>query len=340
MLRISPNAMFVVAIAFVVAGIAIGGFAIFLQMGNSMSTSQIEHQGNNQQEPSAQKDTATPKSPESNQEKSNYWASAKQKIKDGWHYFVEGIHNNEKVVVALSTLVIAMFTIVLAIATGFLFWSSEKVAEAALKQAEASGKQVVAMQGQLDEIKRQSNAIERSSTAGRAYVFAKIPIPNHAPITKLPPLQLSLTLDFAIENFGQTPAVITKLETHILLAKSPLDINDAPEPHSTAFFELIENSKHPASSQRADLLLTFNQNGRDPIVIPANSQTIPLRQMFLFRRPLQVESPIVPNSHGAWFYCSISYKDIFGFERETVYYVGMFGAGIQLPKNPNYNRWN
>ncbi len=196
------------------------------------------------------------------------------------------------------------------------------------------------MKGQLEEIKRQSTSAERSSTAGRAYLFVSVPTPNIPIITALPDgKSFVFAANFSIENFGQTPAVVTKFETHTLITKTDHFLLEAPEPGSSDFLDLQENFKQPAMSLRSDFLIFIEEEHQHPLVIPANSKSIPLRQNFLFRRPPPT-APIEAVGQGAWFYCVIGYKDIFGFERENVYYVGMFGSGLMWPKNPAYNHWN
>jgi hypothetical protein len=187
---------------------------------------------------------------------------------------------------------------------------------------------------QLEEIQRQSKSIERSSTQGRAYVFVSLLSPNSVD-QQLPGVGTSataLTLNFAIENFGQTPAVITSFETHILAPKGSIYFpdNEPPKPDSPAFVASKEDFLQPAFSEDAHLI--FDEHFHAPTVIPANSKRILMKRTFFFGRPVQ--------HHGAWFYCAIKYKDIFGFDRETVYYVGMFGAAVELPKNDTYNYWN
>jgi hypothetical protein len=74
------------------------------------------------------------------------------------------------------------------------------------------------------------------------------------------------------------------------------------------------------------------------VIVSPSADTGPLQQTFIFaNRPILRATN---DTQGAWFYCAITYKDIFGFERHTVYYVGLYGTGAEFPNNQKYNHWD
>ncbi len=74
------------------------------------------------------------------------------------------------------------------------------------------------------------------------------------------------------------------------------------------------------------------------VLFPANADSGLFEQRFIFRNRMR---PMAPSSvDGAWFYCAITYKDIFGYDRHTFFYVSPFAAGIVYPENHKYNRWD
>jgi hypothetical protein len=267
--------------------------------------------------------------------------------------FVRLLDSHNGLVNAIGTLIVALFTGVLFIATVALFISSEKVADSAKKSADAALKQTIVMDGQLQEIKRQSVAAERASTTGRAYLFAKYETPQGFQITPVvsgipegPPKNenFMVAVVYSIKNFGQTPAIITALDTHVLMSKDGGMINNPPDPQSDQARELFETLRGPTirvnpSGDSGIFLIENDSRATDPIriTIPAGGETGPLRQTFKFRDRIR---PSGNSAHGGWFYCAITYNDIFGTERHTFFYVGMVGAGIRYPANSAYNRWD
>jgi flagellar basal body-associated protein FliL len=137
MLKASPGMLLATAIVLLVAGFALGAFAIF-QIGRSMSAPQTEQQTNNQQKPASEQNATSPPVSKNEKEKPGYWSQIKQKLEKGWDRFVEIMEHNDKAVVAISTMVIALFTALLVAATAALFISSERVADAAKESADAA----------------------------------------------------------------------------------------------------------------------------------------------------------------------------------------------------------
>jgi hypothetical protein len=196
------------------------------------------------------------------------------------------------------------------------------------------------MQGQLVEIKRQSDAAEKSATAGRAYLFIK---PEFA-MTEINP-QGSLAgpyrpaIRFSIKNFGQTPAIITSIKTHLYLTNT-MATDDPPEPNSPEAMAGVEDTQWAIGAVelppqgRADMI-TVESNGDEPlrILVAPTADTGTLEQKFVFQRGRR-------SLQWAWFYCAITYQDIFGETRHTWLYARVGGTGFSYPKSEKYNHWD
>lgn len=239
---------------------------------------------------------------------------------------------------------ITAFTGVLAVLAIFQLIALNSTDTATHDLAKAANDQAISMQSQLDEIKQQSLAIERSSTAGRAYLFVKYPTPQAPTINPINPdpsathETIYVTIRFSIQNVGTTPAVITKFESHLFLNADPREIiREPPDPVSVEAESMKESFQMPASWQ-GGLLATDEIIQQRPI-IPASGDTGDIQQGFGFKARAKT-----PGGHhsvmGAWWYCSITYRDIFGKERHTTSYIGLYGAGIKYPKDDKYNTWD
>jgi hypothetical protein len=250
--------------------------------------------------------------------------------------------------VTSSEILMVVFTAVIAV-TGvigaIIFGGQLSVMQGQLTEMQSTGKQtdqlIEANKSLGDAAAKQAVAAERASTTGRAWVFVSLPMPVKVVVEPLTGSEGAMvTLNFVIENFGQTPAVITDFETHLVTDKASkvgnrrfFSADNVPEVNSAEFLASKEEFQQPIVSNAPGNFFFFDQNARTPIVIPANSKSIPISQTFFFYHG-------AIDQHGMWFYCAIKYKDIFGFDRETVYYAGIYGASAQLPNNPKYNHWN
>lgn len=59
-----------------------------------------------------------------------------------------------------------------------------------------------------------------------------------------------------------------------------------------------------------------------------------LQQTFVFNKG-------VHTTHWAWFYCAITYKDIFGErDRHTSLYIQLGGSGFSYPQDSAHNSWD
>jgi hypothetical protein len=191
-------------------------------------------------------------------------------------------------------------------------------------------RQLNAMQGQLTEMKTQSLSSERASTLSRAWLFVSYDIPQAPKVENK-----SISITFSIKNVGQTPAVIVDMETHLFAPIAGAFLSSTPlDPESAASLSLREGSTSAAISKKGEIY-DKRLGGRLSIAGGAAVETI--SQTFFFERDL------TPFGHGSWFYCKITYKDIFGILRHTWYYVGLYGAGSEYPNNQEiadkYDRW-
>lgn len=226
----------------------------------------------------------------------------------------------------------------------------------AASQASADAATISAKAAMIDatEMQRQSTAAERSSTAGRAYLFASYDVPQAAPFET--PLiapepsrkeRFVVTVKFSIKNFGPTPAIITKFQTHLLIGADGRPINNEIDPRSAVTAEMKEQERSAAVLDISSARLGnagIAHIDDDPtlrlplrIIFPANAESGVFAQRFIFRNRIQ---PIGPSVDGAWFYCFVTYKDIFSIERHTSLYVILFAAGMTYGTNPAYNYWD
>jgi|SRR5579875_148685 len=102
--------------------------------------------------------------------------------------------------------------------------------------------------------------------------------------------------------------------------------------------ESRDSSETPLSSK--DGTFIFGKDISTQPIVAANSRISGINASFLFKgRQLSIGA-----GHGSWFYCKITYKDVFGIERHTSYYVGLYGAAARYPTNKKideqYNAWD
>jgi hypothetical protein len=199
---------------------------------------------------------------------------------------------------------------------------------------------------QWSVLKSTDASAERSSTAGRAYIFIKpeIALSDNNPLGALATGPYRPSIRFSIKNFGQTPAIITKVETHLYLTNT-FGTEEPPDPSSPAALASIEavpgnigpvDYPRAASTGNLEMLSVDTREDGNPlrIVFAGGAESGPLEQKFVFLRGVHV-------LQGAWFYCSITYQDIFGEkDRHTWLYARIGGTGFTYPKSQKYNHWD
>lgn len=189
-------------------------------------------------------------------------------------------------------------------------------------------------------LKKSAEAAERQATAGRAYLFIK---PENAledtkaVVSQTGPYRPSI--QFSIKNFGQTPAVITGIKTHLYLANG-MATEDPPEPNSSEAQETVDlghaiNISADLPQGRIDFM-TMDSRGDGPsrIVFAAGEESGPITYIFDFRK----EGPRF--LQWAWFYCEVDYQDIFDKPRHTWIYARVGGTGFSYSKSEKYNHWD
>jgi hypothetical protein len=123
MLKAMQDAAWFAAFAFVVA------FCVLMATRASLSPN-THQEAQHQQQPAEHDRGTNPWVDENKQQKSAYWTHIKKQVQER-NQFTNSVNNNDKLVVAISSIVVACFTVVLAIATGFLFLSADKSAKIA-----------------------------------------------------------------------------------------------------------------------------------------------------------------------------------------------------------------
>jgi hypothetical protein len=229
---------------------------------------------------------------------------------------------------------LAFFTAALVLATVALFISGERNVDVARQSAEAA-------KDSAEAALKQAVAAERASTAGRAYLFVSYDTPQAPMVSQTDPLW-SVPINFTIKNYGQTPAIITNIETHLLIGKDGKPIHDPPDPLSQEATELFEIKKSPGidiQGGNSSWLFLNDAQMNNPIrIVVAAGDSGGIHQNFSFANRTK---PMGASATGAWFYCAITYRDIFNqTDRHTFYYVKLVGANVSFPANPEYNRWD
>jgi hypothetical protein len=131
-----------------VIGISVATVAVF-QIGGSMATSnQSDENSQDQQNPAQNKDAAGNVETKPREQNADNWSRIKKHLGERIENIVDYIKrdDNDKVVVAVSTLFIMLFTALLFFSNIFLFISAEKSANAAKKAAQVAERALVAVE--------------------------------------------------------------------------------------------------------------------------------------------------------------------------------------------------
>ncbi len=199
--------------------------------------------------------------------------------------------------------------------------------------------------GQREEMVRAYEPVVRSSTANRAYIIAKLEPSLRTPLVFHKTEQVvsfSITMKFSIKNYGQTPGVITKIETHMLISdKTKADGSlgqikqeNPPDPTAPGSIPLRETFAQPIITK--DGTITDRYAGIQ-VVAPEGWDSGVLEQTFSFDRPATINASTA--NIGTWFYCLITYRDVFGFERQSSLYFGNYGSAASFPRDSRFNFW-
>ncbi len=226
---------------------------------------------------------------------------------------------------------LAIFTLFLVLATVALFISGERNVDVAKKSANAAIKAVHITERQLGLMNKQTLAAERAATASRAYLFVEaVPIPQ---IFERSPGNYAVQLGFKIRNIASTPGIIKKIESHLFMSRTGHFLSEGPDPVGQEGIPLRETGQlTPIGTGPPSIIMKEDANR---VIVAASSEIGPLTQTFVYGN-----WPTPVNAHGSWFYCKVTYLDIFNIERHTVYYIGFFGAGLTYPENDKYNWWD
>jgi hypothetical protein len=143
------------------------------------------------------------------------------------------------------------------------------------------------------------------------------------------PLQISksentvaITLSYAFENYGETPAIILNVESHLFWDK------DEPDPFDPKSRAIRETSAFPWLSRDGGM-------GNSNLVIPGKSNSVIIDQQFNFPRK---NNEKVDTWY--YFYCKVTYRDIYGEEHATGFYTHPVGRGASGVKHNEYNCWD
>lgn len=141
------------------------------------------------------------------------------------------------------------------------------------------------------------------------------------------PDKFHITFKFTIENAGSSPAIIQNIISHAYVMNDSMD-GDEPDPNSERGKHLQETSALQASVEGT------GQYDPSSLIIPANTSSI-ISNTFLFNRTQEGFPTHIPRK---WFLCIVQYKDVFGYDRETGYFVQQNGVLFAVA-NRSYNYW-
>jgi hypothetical protein len=214
------------------------------------------------------------------------------------------------------------------------------------------------MSGQLNEMQKQSISADRSATANRAWLFVKFV--SHTPVERtgaMPP-RFVTDLVFTIYNAGQTPAVITKISAHMFWVVGTGDV-----PMILSSFE-PDPIKDRSLGEAMLMGLTNMQTGEEylhnmwfaeeppkwnrlseatnQVIIPAASPPNPITGRFLFQRAgiSDANTQDAINFSQLWFYCWVTYKDVYGIDRDTSYYARLADERTAVAPKAERSKYN
>jgi hypothetical protein len=188
---------------------------------------------------------------------------------------------------------------------------------------------------------KSADAAEKSSTAGRAYLFIlpKGQVGGFDPGGQNATGPYRPSVGFSIKNFGPTPAIITKVETHLYLSDGkPGGVMPVPNsPEAKAMAEATQwaiSAVEPITPTGGISRIDTSPDAKTRIMLAGGAESGALEQTFVFHKGWH-------STMWAWFYCAITYKDIFGGkDRHTYLYVQLGGTGFSYPQNSEYNSWD
>jgi hypothetical protein len=207
----------------------------------------------------------------------------------------------------------AIASFIVAIFTGTLWLSSEKMWRVTTISADAA---------------------ERTSVSGRAYLFLIYDWAQHPEVESSHPHDkrgFTVKIRYSIKNLGSTPGLITNVEAHLLIHPKRQFIFEFPEPYSPDFLKICEDSSMQMPSSLSPLLFPVRPD--DPPILIAAQEEVPTEQHFIYHRDV----PRLKNIAGSWFYCVVTYREIFTQKDRHTVYCARLVAGAHL--HPKYNRW-
>lgn len=199
--------------------------------------------------------------------------------------------------------------------------------------------QLKEMRKAYEPLRQSAEAASKQATAGRAYLFVQ---PASGQFGGVDPKGQDATgtyrpfISFSIKNFGPTPAIITNIETHLYLSDgTPTDIIPVPKsPEAKVMGEATAWNIEPVDRGANAFQSIDTSDSSTRVMLAANTDSGPLQQTFVFNKGLHT-------THGGWFYCAVTYKDIFGErDRHTYLYIRLAGSGFSYPRNSEYNSWD
>jgi hypothetical protein len=264
----------------------------------------------------------------------------------------------------LTDWLLAVFTFFLVAFTYRLWKSTEKLWLAGEKQIAVAQDSVDAAMFSAEAAGRSAGAAERSSTSDRAWLFVKIT--SRGVITRNGSSGFLVRAEYQVENFGKTPATITKLDTHLFW-----NIGSGPEPDPISDTASREDWTSILCDKDTHAILPSGPISRhspnSQTVIPANHFVLRAQQIlnvegtFCFLRTLDIPEDAPRQFHSScrirapdgtistvlcgdfWLYVLMKYKDIYGFDRETSYFTKIFSTNVAQPveqRHQKYNYWN
>jgi hypothetical protein len=218
----------------------------------------------------------------------------------------------------------------------------------------AASNAVFEAQKQTAQAVRQADAAvsgnDISRAANRAWLFVEFVSRDRFERTDRTP-RFNIDITFKITNFGQAPAIIESLESHMFWNSNIPGFYE-PDPiidktyQEDLFGGLIEPTRnimiadqHPFRSGDAS---SFNRVATNQIIVKGGAGELHL----IFNGNYKFQRPAVTGgfaSNNILFFCIIHYKDVHGLNGETGYYARIDASGRgtlrPTPEHEKYNYW-
>jgi hypothetical protein len=143
----------------------------------------------------------------------------------------------------------------------------------------------------------------------------------------------AISIKYILRNYGESPAIITKLESHIYISENEPDLK-SPSALSSREDMSVPGGEYSAAASGTNILVVAPGSSSEPIQRDVGFRGEKIKHItnlngidFPFRYQNQM-----------WLHCIAYYKDVYGFQRETSYFARI-NAAASPSSNQEYNYW-